>query len=173
MTLHHRTLASSIAAITVGALLIGIAPAAMADSKPPALTAATAASDTETFALSGATLEKAGYTYEDAVRELVGNPYISAEREPVDEFIQTRGVSFGWYIYVRVNKSQAKALVYASATAAAGIVGLATGGVGGVIAASLATYAASVGADNLDRCKRWEFKFNYAGRGRGLKCLQW
>ncbi len=111
-------------------------------------------------------LHELGYSDDEIEAAVAGSPYVSIEEEPGAETGRhARGVTFGKYIYVRVSQAQAKAIAGSSAVAAVGIRGLATGGVGGVVAATFYTYVASMNDSALSKCRRWEFRLTYPALG--------
>ncbi|WP_199552788.1 hypothetical protein, partial [Streptomyces sp. N35] len=68
----NRITTTIVAAATAGALAIGVAPAAFASPAPNQTPTAASSPNTEVIPLSGAALEEAGISYEEAVRELEG-----------------------------------------------------------------------------------------------------
>lgn len=82
-------------------------------------------------------LNAQGYTDREIEAAIAGSPNVSIGYAPVVPRrgeLTTQGVTFGKFIYVRISQAQAKAINAGSAAAAVGIIGLATGGIGGVIA---------------------------------------
>ncbi|KOU33627.1 hypothetical protein [Streptomyces sp. WM6378] len=47
-----------------------------------------------------------------------------------------------------------------------------TGGIGGAVAAGVYSYIASLGSDNLNKVKKVEIRFTYAGKAAGGKCIK-
>ncbi|MFD6432463.1 hypothetical protein [Streptomyces venezuelae] len=172
--IKSRTFKVTCSAVLAGALLTAVAPAASAspagqrDIKP----AAVAAVDD-----GGAYLDLAsqGYTYEEAVEAFKDSPVVTVVRGEVPEGdtneVMPRGVSLGWYVYVKLNKSQAKAVNAGSAATAAGLIGAITGGIGGAVAAGVYAAVVSMGNEKIDKCKKGvEFKFTYLAKFKGAKC---
>ncbi|MFZ4268632.1 hypothetical protein [Streptomyces arboris] len=180
MTLtKSRIFQATCSAVLAGALLAMTAPAATAlpvDSRDTRTATGTPAGDV------GAYLDPAsqGYTYEEAVEAFKDSEIVTVVRGDIDEDawgegdtprITPRGVSFGWYVYVKMSKSQAKAINAGSAATAAGIIGAITGGIGGAVAAGAYAYIVSLGNEGIDKCKKGvELKFSYTGRAKGGKC---
>ncbi|MDQ8705518.1 hypothetical protein RCO28_23905 [Streptomyces sp. LHD-70] len=115
-----------------------------------------------------------GYTYEEAVEAFKDSDVVEVVRGDLpgdEESPVLRGVSFGWYVYVKLSKSQAKAINAGSAATAAGIIGVITGGIGAAVAAGVYSYMVSLGNEGIDKCKKGvEMKFSYTGRPKGVKC---
>ncbi|MFI8354095.1 hypothetical protein [Streptomyces cyaneofuscatus] len=167
MTLtKSRIFQATCSAVLAGALLAMTAPAATASPVGDV----------------GAYLNPAaqGYTYEEAVEAFKDSEIVTVVRGDIDDDtpgeggtpgITPRGVSFGWYVYVKMSKSQAKAINAGSAATAAGIIGTITGGIGGAVAAGAYAYIVSLGNEGIDKCKKGvELKFTYTGRAKGGKC---
>ncbi|WP_431836037.1 hypothetical protein [Cellulomonas sp. Y8] len=109
-------------------------------------------------------LNALGYSDQEIEAAIEDSPYVSigyARTTPKPGQVSTQGVTFGKVIYVRVSQAQAKAIAAGSAALAVGILGLATGGVGGVIAAGFYGYVASLNDSALSKCARWEFQMSY------------
>ncbi|MWA14920.1 hypothetical protein [Streptomyces sp. BA2] len=120
-------------------------------------------------------LASQGYTYEEAVEAFKDSPVVTVVRGEIPEGkpseVRPRGVSLGWYVYVKLNKSQARAVNAGSAATAAGLIGAITGGIGGAVAAGVYASVVSMGADKINKCKKGvEFKFTYLAKFKGAKC---
>ncbi|MFJ6945254.1 hypothetical protein ACISU4_11500 [Streptomyces wuyuanensis] len=171
-----RTFKSACALLLAGATLATIAPTASAAEQPAQRPAKVVATDSR----GGAFLDLAsqGYTYEEAVEAFKDSDVVTVVRGEIPAEDQAegpkrvaRGVTLGWYVYVKLSKSQATAINYGSAATAAGIIGAITGGIGGAVAAGVYTYIATLGAEGIAKCKKGvEMKFSYTGRARGVKC---
>lgn len=115
-----------------------------------------------------------GYTYEEAVEAFKDSDVVKVVRGdlPGGEHSRVkRGVSLGWYVYVKLSKSQAKAINAGSAATAAGLIGAITGGIGGAVAAGVYAYMVTLGNEGIDKCKKGvEMKFTYLGKAAGVKC---
>lgn len=163
--MKHRTIARGTAALLAAAafLAAGCVTAQAADAEPGTVST-TSAPAAGARLVSVAGLAQQGYTDQDIRDAVAGSPYVSIVQTPTlraGTGAGVRSVTFGTYIYVRVSKAQAKALAAANATAAVAILGLATGGVGAVIAGVVFAYVASLNDSALDRCARWEFRLSY------------
>ncbi|MFF8832146.1 hypothetical protein [Streptomyces sp. NPDC015131] len=171
-----RTFTTTCALLLAGATLATIAPTASAMERPAERPAQVVATDSQ----GGAFLDLAsqGYTYEEAVEAFKNSTVVTVVRGDIPDESQgegpkkvARGVSLGWYVYVKLSKSQATAINYGSAATAAGIIGAITGGIGGAVAAGVYTYIATLGAEGIAKCKHGvEMKFTYTGKARGAKC---
>ncbi|MFF9866329.1 hypothetical protein ACF1G0_13005 [Streptomyces sp. NPDC013953] len=171
-----RTFKSACALLVAGATLATVAPAASAAQQPVTRPAAVVATDAQ----GGAFLDLAsqGYTYEEAVAAFKNSDVVTVVRGDIPAEDQgegpkkvARGVSLGWYVYVKLSKSQATAINYGSAATAAGIIGAITGGIGGAVAAGVYSYIATLGAEGIAKCKNGiEMKFTYTAKARGVKC---
>lgn len=174
-----RIFQATCSAVLAGALLTMTAPAATASSVDARDGRPAAEAPTGDF---GAYLDLAsqGYTYEEAIEAFKDSEIVTVVRGDIDDDtpgegdtprITPRGVSFGWYVYVKMSKSQAKAINAGSAATAAGIIGTITGGIGGAVAAGAYAYIVSLGNEGIDKCKKGvELKFTYTGRAKGGKC---
>ncbi|MFJ8586208.1 hypothetical protein ACIRD2_16365 [Streptomyces sp. NPDC093595] len=174
---NSRTFKTACALLLAGASLATIAPTASAAERPAERPAqVVVATDSQ----GGAFLDLAsqGYTYEEAVEAFKNSTVVTVVRGDIPDEDQgegpkkvARGVSLGWYVYVKLSKSQATAINYGSAATAAGIIGAITGGIGGAVAAGVYTYMATLGAEGIAKCKHGvEMKFTYTGKARGVKC---
>ncbi|MYV89958.1 hypothetical protein [Streptomyces sp. SID1034] len=165
-----RTFRAACASLVAAALIATVAPAANAAQST---TAAEPTGSSEGLAVN---LAAWGYTYEEAVEAFKDSDVVQVvwgELPPAgDGRIQKRGVSFGWYVYVTLSQSQARAIMFGSAATAAGIIGVITGGISGAVAAGVYSYIASLGSDNLNKCKKVEIRFIYAGKAAGGKCIK-
>lgn len=173
-TSKSRTLKSACALLLAGATLAAVAPTASAAEQPVERPAQVVATDSQIGAILD--LAPQGYTYEEAVEAFKNSDVVEVVQGdiPAEDGGPTRvkrGVTLGWYIYVKLSKSQATAVNYGSAATAAGLIGAITGGIGGAVAAGVYAYIATLGAENIAKCKHGvEMKFNYAGKSRGVKC---
>ncbi|MFC8273150.1 hypothetical protein ACFUJR_11570 [Streptomyces sp. NPDC057271] len=173
-TVKSRAIKSTCALALTLATLSAVAPAASATQQSAARPAAVVSTDGQ----GGAYLDLAsqGYTYEEAVEAFKDSDVVQVVRGdiPPEDGGPTRvkrGVTLGWYVYVKLSKSQATAINYGSAATAAGIIGAITGGIGGAVAAGVYTYIATLGAEGIAKCKNGvELKFSYTGKPRGGKC---
>lgn len=161
--------------LLAGALVAAVAPAAGATEASATPAESTAISEDQGGAYVD--LASAGYTYEEAVAAFKGSDVVKVIRGEIPGEatggVQARGVSLGWYVYVRVSQSQARAILYGSAATAAGIIGAITGGIGAAVAAGVYSYVSSLGSDGLAKCKKGvEFRFSYLGKLKGTKCLK-
>ena len=110
-------------------------------------------------------LSASEYTYAEVLAAVRNSPYVTVvPARAITPGMSTNGVTFGWYVYVRVSQTQARAILNANAALAVGIIGLATGGVGALVAGAVYAYIVSVGSDALNRCARWQFNVTYTGR---------
>lgn len=122
-------------------------------------------------------LVREGFSIEEIERAVAESPYVSVGEAPAPKgMVSTQGVTFGKWIYVRISSDMAQAINNTSAVAAAGILGLVTGGVGAVVAAAVYTYVNSIGNARLAKCARWEFRVNYPApfypsTVRAAKCI--
>ncbi|GAA2417757.1 hypothetical protein ACFPFX_04580 [Streptomyces mauvecolor] len=168
--IDSRTFKTACAGLVAAALLATVAPAANAAEHT---TTGEPGASGEGFAVN---LAEWGYTYDEAVEAFKDSDVVQVvwgELPPAgDGRIQKRGVSFGWYVYVTLSQSQARAILFGSAATAAGIIGVITGGIGGAVAAGVYSYIASLGSDSLNKCKKVEIRFTYAGRLAGGKCIK-
>lgn len=159
--------------VLAGALLVGVAPAASAtptesrNIKPAAIASVDG---------DGAYLDLAsqGYTYEEAVEAFKDSSVVTVVRGEIPEGRMSAakpGVSLGWYVYVKLSKSQARAVNAGSAATAAGLIGAITGGIGAAVAAGVYAAVVSMGNDKINKCKKGvEFKFTYLAKFKGVKC---
>ncbi|MEU2956588.1 hypothetical protein [Streptomyces xanthochromogenes] len=164
-----RTFKAACASIVAAALIAAAAPAAnAAQTQQPQ-----APGSSEGIAIN---LAEWSYTYDEAIEAFKDSNaarVVWGELPPAgDGRIQKRGVSFGWYVYVTLGQSQARAILFGSAATAAGIIGVITGGIGGAVAAGVYSYIASLGSDNLSKCKKVEIRFTYTGKAAGGKCIK-
>lgn len=172
-TVTSRALQATCTFLLAGAVLATVAPSASASAPAAAERPAPAVS-----IQGGAFVDLAsqGYTYEEAVEAFKDSDMVQVIPGdlPAEDGGPTRvkrGVSFGYYVYVKLSKSQATAINYGSAATAAGLIGAITGGIGGAVAAGVYTYIATLGAEGIAKCKTGvEIKFSYTGQGRGAKC---
>ncbi|MFG3309653.1 hypothetical protein [Streptomyces wuyuanensis] len=173
---NSRTFQSACALLLAGVTVAAVAPTASAAQQPVQRPAKVVSVDSQ----GGAFLDLAsqGYTYEEAVEAFRNSDTVTVVRGNIpsddDEGGKrvARGVTLGWYVYVRLSKSQATAINYGSAATAAGIIGVITGGIGGAVAAGVYTYIATLGAEGIAKCKKGvEMKFSYTGKARGVKCF--
>ncbi|WP_263731952.1 hypothetical protein [Cellulomonas sp. SG140] len=105
-----------------------------------------------------------GYSLAEVEAAIANSPYLSLGQAPVvtgHGGITPQGVTFGAYIYVRCSQRVAKALQVADVATVIAILGLATGGIGLVIATAVFTFMGSINDDYLNQCANWEFRFTY------------
>ncbi|MEK2495567.1 hypothetical protein WN990_39120 [Kitasatospora purpeofusca] len=165
-----RPSSALVAATLAGAVLFTAASSASATVQPQAVPLVNDFSGAS-LSLNGSALEAQGYTFEQVAAELADNPNVRVERtSQASGEKQSRGVSIGWNIYVTLSQTQARAILYASSAAAAGIIGLATGGVGGVVAGVIYAYIGSIGSDGLNQCARWKFTISLTGKLKSARC---
>ncbi|MFD0375049.1 hypothetical protein [Streptomyces sp. NPDC127112] len=174
----NRTFRTACATVLTTALLAAAAPAASAAGGSFAAQPANAAK-VVTADGGGAYLDlaSAGYTYEEALEAFKDSDVVTVVRGDLRReggeapSRVARGVSLGWYVYVKLSKSQAKAVNAGSAATAAGLIGVVTGGIGAAVAAGVYAYMVSLGNEGIDRCKNGvEMKFTYTGKAAGVKC---
>ncbi|RFU87498.1 hypothetical protein DY218_06705 [Streptomyces triticagri] len=170
MSIHQsRLFKATCSTLLAGALLAAVAPTAGATTG--------AGTTRNAAAADGAYIDLAseGYTYEEAVEAFKDSDAVQVVKGDIPDEAgpSTRGVTLGWYVYVRISQKQARAIMFGSAATAAGIIGTITGGIGGAVAAGVYSYVASLGSDNLAKCKKGvEMRFSYLAKFKGAKCLK-
>ncbi|MEV7547708.1 hypothetical protein [Streptomyces sp. NPDC089915] len=178
-TTTSRTFRTACATVLATALLVAVAPVASANGGPAAAAEPANAAEVVNVDGGGAYLDlaSAGYTYEEAVEAFKDSDVVTVVRGDLPRengeapSRVARGVSLGWYVYVKLSKSQAKAVNAGSAATAAGLIGVITGGIGAAVAAGVYAYMVSLGNEGIDRCKNGvEMKFTYTGKSAGVKC---
>lgn len=151
----RRTLVAS--AVTSGLFLAGGVSAQAVES-------ANTSSDSTVPAIAVSDIMAKGYTEQDILAAIADSPYVTIEAGPATPrpgLVMPQDVDFGRCIYVRISQATAKAINASTAAGAVAILGLATGGVGIVIATLVYGYLASLSDSALSRCARWEFRLTY------------
>lgn len=173
----------SLVASTVALSMMGLGASAAhaTDEIDPPVAESGVAQDALPGGIAVSELINQGFTIEEVEEAVAQSPYVFIGEGPASTTapggkFSTRGVTFGKWIYVRISQAQAKAINSASGVAAAGIIGLATGGVGAVVAGAVYAYIVSIGNAGLSKCARWEFRVNYPlpfqpAAVRAAKCI--
>jgi hypothetical protein len=148
--------------VSAALVVVGTTTAQAAAPATPKVVASSSSPATATIPIEALTSQ--GYTLEEIKAAIANSPYVTLGTAPVvtgTKGITPMGVTLGTVIYIRVSQATAKALMVADVATCIAILGLATGGIGLIIATAVFSFMGSINDSYLNRCANWEFHATY------------
>lgn len=156
-----RVTSLSLATVIAFAALDSTASAApISSSRPVAITApGTARVVIQSVDSTGGVviqMEMSGHSYDEAAQAFAGSPSVNVVQDALPN--ASEGSSDSWHITITLTRTQARALIWGGTGAAAAAIGVATNGIGAVVAAGAFAAMASFASDAFEDCEYVELR---------------